>query len=423
MKVILGSPKGHYMVRAAIFLITAALVWAMTGCTEVYPTEYELTISSTAGGNVTVPGEGSFTCGKGVSVWLSAAPDKGCRFVKWEGNVTTIGNVTNAQTVVRVTGEYSITAKFEEIPKYHLTVNSTAGGSVHTPGQGTFTYNDGTVVNLVATPAGPYAFVNWTGDVSSIADVNAATTTINMSGNYSIRANFEGEAAVNITDRNLEAAIRKATGKQTGFLYPSNLKPLIWLDAGAKNVSNLAGLEYCTRLTKLYLYDNQIRDISPLANLTSLRELYLSVNQIDDISPLTSLTNLTYLDLSGNGIDDISPLANLTSLTELYLSGNQITDISPLASLTGLSDLSLGDNQVHNISSLTNLTNLTLLNLSNNPISNIEPLVRNPGLLRGDKVYLYDTLIYSPLSYSDVSTYIDQLQARGVIVEYVKPRS
>jgi hypothetical protein len=54
-----------------------------------------------------------------------------------------------------------------------------------------FTYDTGTVVNLVATPEEGYRFDEWTGDVGTIADVHAATTTITMNGDYSITANFE----------------------------------------------------------------------------------------------------------------------------------------------------------------------------------------------------------------------------------------
>ncbi|MCJ7576711.1 MAG: hypothetical protein MUO80_08610 [Dehalococcoidia bacterium] len=77
-------------------------------------------------------------------------------------------------------------------PTYDLTVDSTTGGSVTEPGEGTFTYDEGTVVNLVATPDADYRFVNWTGDVGTIADVEDATTTITMNGDYEITANFEG---------------------------------------------------------------------------------------------------------------------------------------------------------------------------------------------------------------------------------------
>jgi uncharacterized repeat protein (TIGR02543 family) len=73
---------------------------------------------------------------------------------------------------------------------YTLTIASTAGGSVITPGEGTLTYYEGTLVHLVAGLELGYRFVNWTGDVGTIADVNDATTTITMDDNYTITANF-----------------------------------------------------------------------------------------------------------------------------------------------------------------------------------------------------------------------------------------
>jgi len=74
--------------------------------------------------------------------------------------------------------------------QHNLTTSSTEGGEVTTPGEDTFTYNEGTVVDLVATPEAGYRFVKWTGDVDTIANVNAAITTITMDGDYSILANF-----------------------------------------------------------------------------------------------------------------------------------------------------------------------------------------------------------------------------------------
>jgi len=89
-------------------------------------------------------------------------------------------------------GLIGCTAEVPEITEYNLTISSTEGGSVTTPGQGTesFTYDEGEVVNLLAEPDEGYEFVNWTGDVGTVADVNAASTTITMNGNYSITANF-----------------------------------------------------------------------------------------------------------------------------------------------------------------------------------------------------------------------------------------
>jgi hypothetical protein len=73
---------------------------------------------------------------------------------------------------------------------YDLTVFSTTGGSVTTPGAGPHTYHAGETVDLVAEAEKGYLFVNWTGDVATIADVTAAHTTITMDGSYSITANF-----------------------------------------------------------------------------------------------------------------------------------------------------------------------------------------------------------------------------------------
>jgi hypothetical protein len=43
----------------------------------------------------------------------------------------------------------------------------------------------------VATPDSGYQFVNWTGDVDTVANSNAALTTITVNGDYSIMANFD----------------------------------------------------------------------------------------------------------------------------------------------------------------------------------------------------------------------------------------
>jgi hypothetical protein len=150
--------------------------------------QYNLTTSSTAGGTVTTPGVGTFTYDAGTVVNLVATPNTGYRFVNWTGNVGTIANVNAASTTITMNGDYSITANF--IRQYNLTTSSTAGGTVTTPGMGTFTYDAGTVVSLVATPTSGYRFVNWTGNVGTIANVNAASTTITMNGDYSITANF-----------------------------------------------------------------------------------------------------------------------------------------------------------------------------------------------------------------------------------------
>jgi len=76
--------------------------------------------------------------------------------------------------------------------QYNLTIDSTCGGVVTTPGEGTFTYFEGKVVRLVARPLVGYFFVKWIGDVATIETVNCFLTTITMNGNHHITANFVG---------------------------------------------------------------------------------------------------------------------------------------------------------------------------------------------------------------------------------------
>jgi len=192
----LSSSRHHYVARVSIFLITVALVAGMVSCNGG-GVEYNLTISSSAGGSVTTPDEGTYTYDEGEVVNLVAEAEEGCQFVGWTGDVGTIADVNAASTTITVNYSYSIMANFEAIPagQYSLIISSTTEGwllcgNVTTPGEGTFIYSSGTVVNLAAQAGEGCQFVGWTGDVGTIADVNAATTTITMNGDYSIRANF-----------------------------------------------------------------------------------------------------------------------------------------------------------------------------------------------------------------------------------------
>ena len=74
---------------------------------------------------------------------------------------------------------------------YRIIIRSTPGGSVTTPGEGIFTYDPGAVVNLVAEPDAGYRFANWVGNLDTIADIYAASTTITINNNYSLIANFD----------------------------------------------------------------------------------------------------------------------------------------------------------------------------------------------------------------------------------------
>lgn len=148
------------------------------------PDQYNLTVTTTGNGGVNKdPDQASYI--NSSSVTLTAVPASGWSFSGWSGDLT---GTTNPVTVT-MDGNKNVTATFSQIMKT-LTVTSGANGSVSQPGTGTYSYSAGSLVNLQAVADSGFAFVNWTGDVSKVADVNAASTTIIMDGDYNVQANF-----------------------------------------------------------------------------------------------------------------------------------------------------------------------------------------------------------------------------------------
>ena len=149
---------------------------------------------------------------------------------------------------------------------------------------------------------------------------------------------------------------------------------------GAK-LKTLAGLERFERLVTLTVNDNELFDLTPLAELEKLQNLTLgnltgigAGNRFTDLSPLSGLTGLRHLVLNNCGLTNVSALAPLTELTELYLSDNMIGDVSALSGMTKLNTLSLNYTGISDISALASLTSLTYLEIEGNQISDLTPL-------------------------------------------------
>jgi hypothetical protein len=96
--------------RTVIFLITVALAVGVAGC---IPAQRNLTVSSSEGGRVISPGEGTFTCYGGRGVILMALSDTGYHFVNWTGDVCNIADMNSAATTIHMDCDYSIVANFE----------------------------------------------------------------------------------------------------------------------------------------------------------------------------------------------------------------------------------------------------------------------------------------------------------------------
>ena len=193
MKIIADSRRRRYLVRVSIFFVIAALIAGAAGCTDVDADPYDLTIASTFGGSVNMPGEDTFTYPADTAVELVAESEEHYHFAGWTGDVDTISDIRSASTSIVMKGSYSVIANFELDEGWRsLTIFSTLGGSVTEPGEGVRVYAANTTVGLVAQPDADSQFLKWVFDVATLADTSATATNITMYESYCILANFFG---------------------------------------------------------------------------------------------------------------------------------------------------------------------------------------------------------------------------------------
>ena len=138
---------------------------------------YTLTTQKTGNGTVTTGG--TFISDTVISI--TATPDASNRFDHW--NITGIGNVSSATTVVTMTGNITATAYFIKtgalVTNRIVTAGGGSGGAI-TPASGSYIYDSAIVITLIAAPAATYRFDRWnitgTGDVFN----DTASVTINI---------------------------------------------------------------------------------------------------------------------------------------------------------------------------------------------------------------------------------------------------
>jgi len=160
------------------------------------------------------------------------------------------------------------------LPAYQctLTISSAGGGSVIVPGEGTFFYDSGTVVELIALPNTFYSFDEWTGDVGTIANVNAAATNITITGDDSITAEFKGFWECFIAT----AAYGTDTAKEIDILREFRDTVLLPNSLG----SNLVSLYYKTS--------------PPLANIISQHEALRTAVRVGFVDPIVKILNWSH---------------------------------------------------------------------------------------------------------------------------------
>jgi hypothetical protein len=146
------------------------------------PVQYQLTISSTTGGSVNIPGEGVFPYYAGTQIQLAAEAETGYGFVNWTANPTiTFGDASAAETTFTMPSQdVTVTTHFGVLHGLDMAADPIgAGDAIDVAVEGA--YVAGATVSIRAEPASGYGFVNWTADAQvTFDDDTAEETTFTM---------------------------------------------------------------------------------------------------------------------------------------------------------------------------------------------------------------------------------------------------
>ena len=162
------------------------------------PATYTLTVNrNPTGGGTTTPSPSQSNITAGQQVNIAATPGSNYIFQNWTAasGSPTFENNLSATTKVTVYQNTTITANFSTKPTQTWTLTASAypsGGGTVSP-----TSQTGTTINISATANTGYTFQGWVvvSGTATFGNASSATTTVTLSANATIRANFTSNSS------------------------------------------------------------------------------------------------------------------------------------------------------------------------------------------------------------------------------------
>jgi Leucine-rich repeat (LRR) protein len=142
------------------------------------------------------------------------------------------------------------------------------------------------------------------------------------------------------------------------LLILDSAKNIERIDCVQKNITNIVGVEYFTKITYL---DFEFNSIQTIPDISMLKELQL-------------------LDFSYNDISSLPDLSSNTKLSELYFMANNFTVFPNIPASLNPYKLYFSINNLATIPDLSHLTNLTVLGVGYNPLTSLGPLHKYQAL-------------------------------------------
>eukprot|EP01080_Neovahlkampfia_damariscottae_P002509 gene2509-3215_t len=201
-------------------------------------------------------------------------------------------------------------------------------------------------------------------------------------------------------------------------LFPEGIETIEILNISMNKLTNLKGIEKCTKLKILRVNFNIFKEFpKQILNLTNLQELYMKnckttlmskeinilkklkilvfiENEIEELpDSLSELSNLESLNISFNSIKEIpSSIGKLTNLKSFYCQKNQLTYLpNEMKHLINLEIFSCSRNLIKDISPLMHLSKMKVLHFEYNRVNKIPKDIQYLYLL--DRLYCEHNLI------------------------------
>jgi uncharacterized repeat protein (TIGR02543 family) len=144
-----------------------------------------VTVANSTGGSVS----GSGTYDYNTAATITATPSSDYDFSGWSGDASGSNNPLS----LTITQDFNITASFTPVDTTHYTISvvNPTGGTISGGG----TYGSGTIVNITATPANGYTFIEWSGGLSGSTNPYVLTTSEDLNVTASFQANLWSNAS------------------------------------------------------------------------------------------------------------------------------------------------------------------------------------------------------------------------------------
>lgn len=167
-------------------------------------------------------------------------------------------------------------------------------------------------------------------------------------------------------DKALEACVKAALKSDKPGQRAKKIGDLKYLECRNMGIESLAGIQQCSGLTGLSLFENKIESIKPLSALKKLEFVQLGNNRIASIKALAKLSSLKKVGLAVNDIASVEPLAKLQDLEWVNLDVNKVSDLGALSKLEKLSWVTVDFNEITDKSSVKALETKGVLVYSDN---------------------------------------------------------